>query len=191
MKSSNRKFATRDKVIIGFLILILLAFSYYYFFHLPVKAAKETAVSEKNATQLELKAVNNKIAEYQRMDNEISIAEVSREGLYPMKRMEDSLNQTRAISLQIAKALSVLGNNHSFSASIARVDPAKGGFVSRVNVHLTFTASDEQTAADAIARITEDWEYRCLIGDLTFKPYSQGVSVSATVTFYQTTYDQK
>ena len=180
MKTSNRKFSSGDKLLIGILALILLSLAYYYFFYTPVKDSLKLTKSEIESSDKELKAVNNKIADYKRMDNEISVSEV--DGVYPMKRLEDTTDGQKLIYLQLYKAL----DNINFSATNVEIGPQPGGNMYRQNIRLSFSVPDEQTASDVISAITDNWDYRCLIGDLSFTKYSTGINVSATVTFYQT-----
>ncbi len=71
MKILSRDFTLFEKVLISILVIVLLGLAYFQFVDKPVKAALEKAANEKIALNVELKAVQEKIAELESMQADL------------------------------------------------------------------------------------------------------------------------
>ena len=71
MKNLFKGFSIKEVIIISVLVLFLLGVAYYQFVDSPVRSSLENAASEKSSLNTEMTAVKAKIAQLERMKNEI------------------------------------------------------------------------------------------------------------------------
>jgi len=183
MKILSRDFTTKEKLLILVLILFLIGLAYYQFVDQPVRKAIETAQNEKAALQVELDAINVKIAQLEKMQREID--DLSQGGTI---RMMPSYNNSKAVNTLLNNVLGDLGYSITFSKV------TRDGDQIRRNISLQFTALDYDTVNRVLTELTTS-EYRCLIDDVQCSAISRrtieeaeesAFNVGATLTFYET-----
>ena len=180
MKILSRDFTIREKIIILVLLVLLLGLAYYQFVDKPVRSALETAASEKSALETELTAVKAKVAQLEKMKNEID--DITRTGAYAKMPSYDNSKEV------IALLNDVLG---STGYSITFSNRVQSGNMVRRNITLRFTADSRDTIKKVFKQLTGS-DYRCLVGDMSISPSSSSgkssstYTVTATVTFYET-----
>ncbi len=178
MKILSRDFTIVEKIIILILLVFLLGLAYYQFVDRPVRTALETAASEKAALTTELTAVKAKVAQLEKMKNEID--NITKTGAYAKM---PSYDNSKEVYQLLNNVFGNLGYNINFSSHV------KSGNIVRWNISMSFTAPDRETVKTILKEITT-CNYRCLISDLNITPTTKNgyssVSVSTTITFYET-----
>ncbi len=179
MKILSRDFTIREKIIILILLVLLLGLAYYQFVDKPVRSALETAANEKAALETELTAVKTKVAQLEKMKNEID--DITKTGAYA--KMPSYDNQKEVYKL-LNDVLRETGYNIQFSNRV------QSGNMVRRNITLRFSADSRDTIKKALKQLTGS-DYRCLIGDMTITPVNgrnikENYTVTATITFYET-----
>lgn len=185
MRILTRDFTTKEKILIGFLIVVLLAFAYYQFVDKPVREGLEHAEAQKANLESELAAVQERVATLRRMKAEID--QIKTDGTF--KEMP-SYNNSKAVTELLNNLLGDLGYRISFA------NVAQTGDLVRRNITLEFSAPDYDTVERVLSGLAGS-DFRCLIGNLTVSRSSRTVegvvqsvlNVSAGVTFYETTVD--
>ena len=184
MNVMSRDFTVREKIILLILVLFLIGFGYYQFIDKPVRESIAKAEAESANLQMEITAVNAKIAALQRMQDEIDDINASGATTYMA-----SYNNSKA---ELKLLNDILSSTTQYSITFSNV--TRDGDQIRRAFSLQFTAPDYDTMRRIILELTSV-EYRCLIGNLTCNLTKQrylnhteyGVlSVSMTATFYET-----
>ena len=189
MKILSRDFSTLEKVLIAILCLVILGLAYYQFVDQPVRAALEKAQSEKAALDVELNAVNAKIAELEKMKKNLD-AILADPTIHPMP----SYNAITEIMTQLNDLLGYLGYRITFS------EVTRDGDQIRQNITMAVTAHDYDTVDNMLTALYNS-KIRCKIADLRVSrvygynyytgtvlgvEYPNALNVSLTVTFYET-----
>ena len=184
MSVMSRDFTVREKVILLILVLFLLGFGYYQFIDKPVRESIAKAEAETANLQMEITAVNAKIATLQRMQDEIDDINASGANTYMA-----SYNNSKA---ELKLLNDILSATTQYAISFANV--TRDGDQIRRAFSLQFTAPDYDSMRRIILELTSV-EYRCLIGNLNCSLNKQryrditeygSLSVSMTATFYET-----
>ena len=180
MKILSRDFTIKEKILILVLLVFLLGLAYFQFVDKPVRTALENAASEKAALTTELTAVKAKVAQLEKMQNEID--SIQKTGAYAKMPSYDN-------SKEVYKLFNDVLGPMNFDITFSNRE--KSGNIVRWNISLRFTAPDRAAVKQALREITE-CSYRCLISDLTITPVSgrsgasDTLSVSVSFTFYET-----
>lgn len=180
MKVLSRDFTLTEKILLLILSIALIVLAYYQFIDQPVRSGLASAQAEKESLQIELDAVQLKLAQLERMEQEMT----GLTGSGSLSMMA-SYNNSKA---EIALLNDVLEDTQKYSVSFS--DVTRNGDLIRRNFSLQFTAADYAEATELLARLSGS-EYRCLLGNV-FCDSEDGdllkgpVSVSATATFFET-----
>ena len=180
MKNLFKGFSIKEVIIISVLVLFLLGVAYYQFVDSPVRSSLASAASEKESLNTELTAVRAKIAQLEKMKNEID--DIQATGAYAKM---PSYDNSKEVYKLLNDVLGDMGYTITFS------DHVKNGDIVRWNITLSFTAPDRATVKRVMKDIAAS-NYRCLISDMSLTPVTgktlsaNSVSVTASVTFYET-----
>ena len=181
MKVLSRDFTFKEKILLLVLVLVLIGLGYYQFVDKPVRTNIAKAQQEQEALQVELTAVNTKIATLEKMQNEINDIASSGE-VSVMPSYNNSRNVTKLLN-------DVLGN---LGYSITCSNVTRNGDQIRRNISLQFICPDYSSMQRVFQELTGS-EYRCLLGDITgsintryYHEDDDSVTVNATATFYET-----
>ena len=186
MKILSRDFTPREKIMLAFLLLILVALCWYRFLYVPCTEAIETAEIRQGDLELELLQAQIKEAKLKQMQDEIEslgeLSETSRMGSYNNSKAELTLLN------------GVLESAGDYTVSFSGV--TRNGDQIRRKFSLVFTADSFEQVESIIAKLTQS-EYRCLMGDLAYGPTNVNyrkeayhpITVRATATFFETMYD--
>ncbi len=183
MRVLSRDFTKMEKVMLVILVLILIGFAYYQFIDKPVRTGLTAAEAETSALQVELNAVRSRINTLQRMKDEIEDITSGSLNSYML-----SYNGSK-VELQFLN--DVLSETTQYSISFNSV--TRSGDQIRRNFSLQFTVPAYEDVKNIITKLT-GVDYRCLIGDLSFKEVTNrtrdlqvvAYSVSCTATFFET-----
>ena len=181
MKLITRDFTRKEKILLLLLSLILVALCYYQFVDKPVRAALEAARTEASELEVELSAVETKLARMRKMRAEME--DITAGGT--ISEMA-SYNNSKA---EIALLNDILADTYDYTISFANV--TRSGDQIRRNFTLTFNTDSYTTMSRILTRLSSS-HYRCLIGDIRCSSdhdvyYMNGyISVSITATFYET-----
>ena len=187
MKIMSRDFTKREKVLIAVLIIILAALCYYWFVDIPVRDGIAQAKSKKESLQLELNAVNQKIADLEQMESELE--ELGNSGLGGYM---GSYNNSKE---ELAELNDVLSETDEYAITFAEL--TREGDLVRRGFSIQFTTNGYDNAKKIIIAL-ENSKNRCRIGDLACEPdtnvegdvdlknWKGKILVSATATFYET-----
>lgn len=183
MEKFGRSFSTREKVLLLILTILLLGLGYYYFVDQPVRNAIQSANIERDTSQVELDALNIKLFNLRKMENELNNIE---QGVY-----HSSMKSYNNVKSEIALLNDLLESSEDYSVSFAEV--TRDGNQIRRPVSLQFSTSSYYTATSILSKLYAS-EDRCLIQDVRISSKSgnttnlknDAVSVAATVIFYET-----
>lgn len=185
MKLLSRDFTTKEKILVGVLILILLGFAYYQFLYQPVQERIEAAKSQQQTLQTELDGLNAKIAALEKMQREIDDI-IASGSVSVMPSYNSSKEETTLLN-------DILADASQFAISFSNVK--RDGDQIRRTVSLQYTTYDYKLSEWVLQQLTESG-YRCLLGDVRFavgetrlvdtNEMNTIVRVNATATFYET-----
>ncbi len=181
MKFMTREFTNREKVLLLVLGLLLVGLLYFQFVDQPVRKQLETARSDAEILEIQVKALDAKIVSMREMKNEmdelIASGSVSEMGSYNNSKEEMAiLNE-------------VLENTRQYSINFANV--TRDGDQIRRNFTLLFTVDDYESMEKVIQQLA-DSKCRCLIGDIQCSQSTRRdkdsdlITVNATATFFET-----
>lgn len=181
MKKS--KLSGRDSALLIFLLLLVIGVAYYMLFYKPLQAELVSVSNQIANTDTQIMTAQSKIAKMDAMQAEIdeilSRPENEITEIAPYDNKEEVLNQLNAIMRASDQY------NLSFS------EPVIGGDGSvRRNVTMNFSCSNFTTAKNIINNL-QNCKWRCLVSNLSISGNGSvmngGVSVNATVTFFEST----
>ena len=191
MKLLSRDFTRGEKLLLLLLALVLVVLVYFRFVDRPVREDLARAASEKEALELELTALNARIARMEEMAAEVdaitSDPKVSHMGSYNNSKEE------------IAFLNDVLEGTENYSVSFSSV--TRDGDQIRRNFSLQFSVADYAAMERILTRISE-CSLRCLLNDISYsrvrswynsadralyqRDYTESITVNATATFFET-----
>lgn len=179
MKVLSRDFTIREKIVLLLLALVLIGLAYYQFVDKPVRTSIARAENEKAALELELQTVQLKVAQLEKMQNEID--SITSSG--SINRMP-SYNNSKEVNKLLNSVLGKLDYAITFS------NVTRSGDQIRRNISLRFTAPNYSSMEQVIDKLAQS-EYRCLIGNVSCslnneRDGSKTVVVNLTATFYET-----
>ena len=187
MKILSRDFSGKEKILILVLVLVLVGLIYYQFVDKPVRESLEKAASEKETLTVEYNAVSLRVAQLERMKNEID--DITESGV--LKQMP-SYNNSKNVNKLLNDVLGSMGY------SIVFANVTRSGDLIRREIALQFSAPDYASVRSLLERLTQS-DYRCLIGDLRcsvddryrrtaeeYRDEAAPLDVVASVTFYET-----
>ena len=179
MKVLSRDFTTKEKVLLLVLVLVLVGLVYYQFVFKPVTEGIERAESLKSDLEIELEAVNTRVAKLQKMQNEVD--GITENGTL---RAMPSYNNSKNVNKLLNDVLGDMGYSIAFS------DVTRSGDQVRRKISLQFTAPEYDSVKNVFSSLTGS-EYRCLIEDVRcsskdFTLADGEVNVVATLTFFET-----
>ncbi len=181
MKKS--KLTGRDSVLIVFLLILVIGVAYYMLFYKPLQAELASISNQTADMDTQIMTAQSKISRMDAMQAEIdeilSRPEDEISEIAPYDNKEAVLNQLNAIMRASEQY------NLSFS------EPVIGGDGSvRRNVTMNFSCSDFTTAKNIIKNL-QNCKWRCLVSNLSLSGTGSvmdgGISVNATVTFFEST----
>ena len=181
MKVLSRDFTLKERLLLLFLGLILVALAYYQFVDKPARAALESARVESEQLTVELQGVQAKLDQMHRMRDELedvtSGGAASEMGSYNNSKEEiASLNEILKDTLQY---------------SITFADVTRSGDQIRRNFSLQFTVDNYESMERLLAALAEN-HHRCLIGEVRCNSTRNSnimdgnITVNATATFFET-----
>lgn len=182
MKMLSRDFTLKEKILMLALVLVLLVLAYYQFVYLPITTSIEKAEAENAALEIELIAVQGKVAQLQRMQDELD--NLATDGsVKPMP----SYNNSPAVNSRLNDVLGNLGYVITFS------NVTRSGNQIRRSISLQFTAPDYATVERVLAELGDSPD-RCLLENVSCTARGGNINdsvinVSATLTFYETMVD--
>ncbi|MCR5054431.1 MAG: type II secretion system protein M [Lachnospiraceae bacterium] len=187
MKILSRDFTTREKVLILILAIILLILAYYWLVDVPVRNGIMEADSKRESTEIELTAVNAKIAGLEQMQRELEELGSSGRAAYMA-----SYNNAEA---EYAALNDILSGTDEYLITFS--DLTKEGDLVRRQFSIQFSTTG-YAAAKKIITDLENSEYRCRIGDIScaaeqgldeeidLRNWNGRILVNGTATFYET-----
>jgi len=186
MKILSRDFTTKEKALLLVLVLVLLGLGYYYFIDQPVRNSLAEAAEQKENLQIELSAVQAKIATLEKMQREMDQILASGK----VNQMP-SYNNSKP---EVALLNDILASADQYSVTFSNA--TRNGDQIRRNFSLQFTSSDYGTVKRILTALSES-PYRCMIDDIQCSPTIRRyydheridetvINVSATATFYET-----
>lgn len=188
MKILSRDFTLQERILILVLCLVLVGLAYYQFVDQPVRRDIAAAKSEKEALELELTTVNAKVAQLEKMKQELESLDAS-----GTTSTMPSYNNSKA---ELALLNDILANKN-YNVTFANV--TRNGDQIRRSFTLNFSVSNFNDAQKVLTELANS-PYRCLLNDLrcSMSPreryvnadgtysYRRTISVSTTATFYET-----
>lgn len=176
MKLLSRNLTSKEKVLVAFLAIALLGLVYYRFVYSRVNTALISATAEAQSLQTELDAANTRIAQAQKMKEELSgvgsTGLLAKMGSYNSSKPETAFLNT------------VLSNVSDYTVTFD--DVTRDGDQIRRNFSLQYTVPS-YAAAESVMKDLTSGEYRCLVSDVGCEVGDNGVTtVKLSGTFYET-----
>lgn len=177
----SREFTSREKILLVVLCVLLLGILYYEFI---VKDVEET-IKKYDTEDLETELLIEQTKAASIMDMEAEMEAAKAESGSVVASYNNIKNEISALNDIFAAASTY---NFDFNQAI------KDGDAVRRDISISFTASSYNTA-EAIIEKLHDCKYRCLIRNISINTSSGegissgSVSVSMTVTFFETMYN--
>lgn len=177
----SREFTSREKILLVVLCVLLLGILYYEFI---VKDVEET-IKKYNTEDLETELLIEQSKAASIMDMEAEMEAAKAESGSVVASYNNIKNEISALNDIFAAATTY---NFDFNQAI------KDGDAVRRDITISFTASSYNTAESIIEKL-HDCKYRCLIRNISINTSSGegissgSVSVSMTVTFFETMYN--
>lgn len=187
MNILSRDFTPREKVLIVILAILLLILTYYWLVDVPVRNGVAAAESKTESINMELEAVNAKIAGLQQMQAELDELGESGRAAYMA-----SYNNAEA---EYSSLNDILADTDEYVITFSEL--SKEDNLIRRQFTIQFT-TDGYAAAKKIISDLENSQYRCRIGDINcaaeqspnedfdLRTWNGRILVSATATFYET-----
>lgn len=189
MKTLNREFTLKEKVLLVVLVLIILGAIYYLMVFQPVTDNLRALENEKAYLQDEIVLAEAKADQILNMQKEISSMENSGHILTGMP----SYNAGKAEIDFLHETLSAKTTDYY----VGFTQLTRNGNQIRRNFTLNFSAENYDTAKKIVDTL-ENSEIRCLIGDMVVISGENGeslmegpVEVNCVATFYETLYGGK
>lgn len=179
MKVLSRDFTMREKILLLALAVLIIGIGYYKFIDEPVRSTIANAKAEEANLQMELTAVQTKVAALKKMEFQLENMTSSDKDYMP------SYNNRKA---EIKQLNDILQNAQSYSVTFDSI--TREGNQIRRNFTLQFT-TNRYTSAESILDRLDDGPYRCKLNEVLCTSESGNVhngeiSVSAVATFYET-----
>lgn len=179
MKVLSRDFTMREKILLLALAVLIIGIGYYKFIDEPVRSTIANAKAEEANLQVELEAVQAKVAALKKMEFQLENMTSSDKDYMP------SYNNRKA---EIKQLNDILQSAQSYSVTFDSI--TREGNQIRRNFTLQFT-TNRYTSAESILDRLEDGPYRCKLTEVLCTSESGNVhngeiSVSAVATFYET-----
>ena len=180
----SHAFSTREKVLIGILVVILLIAFYYFMIVRGVSDRIESNEAELSEIQTELDIQNSIAAQRTKMEDELdSLGDSSN---LAVVAVYDNFNN------EFDELNGILDNAISFDLKFS--EPIATGSLVRRDVVITFTSNSYADAMGYVQKI-QDGSYRCLTTDMTMSTNTKTTSTSAagtitttmSVTYFETT----
>ena len=181
----QRKFKTREKVLLCILAVIILAGCYYFFVQLPVSRIISSASAEKTALEDELLTLEILQIRYDKMTQDL--AQLGETPQVETPKYDNLLRLMAFLNNALAPA-------DEYDLSFDSIDTAENGIIRR-KVNMTFTASNYRTARNVVKAL-QNCPYRCIISDMQFEPLKEKgtetsfltegkLQVTMTVTYFE------
>lgn len=174
----KRHLSSRELVLLGLLVVILLVSCYVMLFYMPMTAERDQLATEIEDNRAQLTVVQAQVEEKQRMERELEALFAKPD---PPLEMPDYDN----VQQVMFELNAILALTEEYSLSFGTVD-AEGGIVRR-QISMNFTTGGYEQAKAVLQRL-HDSVYRCMLSDLNLSIDSgqeDGVSVSGNIVFYE------
>ena len=179
MKILSRDFTLAERILLLALSLVVLGLLYYQFVWRYTADQIREAHEARDAMEIELQAVDAKVAAYRAMQQELDMIDAS-DSIF--SRME-SYNNVRA---EIDLLNEIFSSASQYSMSFSDVTREEDQI--RRACSVTFTAKSFDVVEKIISELTGS-KYRCLINSVQYSGSGSGdgsVSVGIQITFFET-----
>ena len=187
MKLMSRDFTWKEKAVLVVLVVIILSFVYYLAVDRPCRRSMASAKAEKAELELELDAIDNKIAKLEGMEAEIAAIEASGDTSY-MASYNNVKEERRELN-------DILADAEEYTINFS--DVTRDSDTIRRGISIRFKTYDYETARGIIEALHES-QYRNLIttvdyeNNYTFRVTGTGnyedsyITTTVQMTFYET-----
>ena len=177
------KTSAREVIMLVLLVALIVGILYYLAFYKPLQAELASLASQASEIDAQITASTDKISKMDAMQAELdqlfSDPDAKISEIAPYDNKEAVLNQLNTI----------LSASEQYSLSFSQPTQSKDGTVRRnVSMNFSCTSFDD---AKAILYDLMECPWRCLVGNISISGagdiMSEGVSVNATITFFEST----
>lgn len=182
MKKS--KLSARESAMLVFLLVLIIGVGYYMGFYTPLQKELASIAAQSNDIDTQITTSMAKVGKMNEMQEELDEI-LSRPAnqlteIAPYDNKEVVLNQLYGI----------LGQTQDYSLNFTDPDVQSDGTVRR-NISMSFHCADYASAKAVISDLTSS-HWRCLVSNLSITSddgnmLEQGVTVTATITFFEHT----
>lgn len=178
------KLSGRESLMLVFLVVLLIGVGYYMGFYTPLQNELASIATQSAETDSQITTAMAKVSKMDTMQAELDeiLARPAEEitEIAPYDNKEVVLNQLYGI----------LGRTQDYSLNFTDPDVQKDGTVRR-NISMNFHCESYADAKEVIRDLT-DSQWRCLVSNLAItcdedNMMEQGVTVTATITFFEHT----
>lgn len=180
---TKKKFTGREKIMLVFLVILLVGVVYYMGFYQPTQSEIAGIRQQISDADAQIAAASSKIASINAMQAELD--EI-------FARPEDEITEiapydnAKAVMAQLN---GILALSSEYNLSFQEPTVQENGTVRRV-ISMSFSCEDYDTARSILESLS-NCQWRCLVSNLSIsgsEDFTQGgVSVSATITFFEST----
>ncbi len=187
----NRSFSRREKLLMLFLVLILLAGLYFYLVHYPITSRLEEIDEETDEVLFQTDIANTRLGLYNDMKSELDEIFAMPEDQITVMPEYDNI-QTLMNMFNVIFA----GTQQNLSFDEVKINDNN---VAERTVRFSFNADSYDHARQILSALTGTG-YRCLMNSLSFSPVASqgqeksnvensGLRVSGDITFYEKVVD--
>lgn len=174
----KQRLTTRELVLLGVLVVILLVSCYVMLFYMPMTAELEQLKDDTELCRTQLTAAQQRSEEKQRMERELA-------ELFARPELPRGMPAYDNLQQVMFELNAILASTEEYSLSFGSVDT--GESIVHRRISLSFTSSSYERAK-AVLQQLHDSAYRCMLDDLRLSMGSDresSVTVSGSIVFFE------
>lgn len=174
----KRQLSSRELILIGMLLVLVLVGGYVMLFYMPMNAELERLEQEQASCEDQLLVAQVQVEDKHRMERELEeifAADPNPLGIAPYDNLQPVMFELNGI----------LQSTPEYSLSFGTVDTEES--IIRRRIQLTYTSGSYESAKQVLQRL-HDSAYRCMLDDVSIAVEEQddgGVSVNASLVFFE------
>lgn len=174
----KRQLSSRELILIGMLLVLVLVGGYVMLFYMPMNAELERLEQEQASCEDQLLVAQVQVEDKHRMERELEeifAADPNPLGIAPYDNLQPVMFELNGI----------LQSTPEYSLSFGTVDTEES--IIRRRIQLTYTSGSYESAKQVLQRL-HDSAYRCMLDDVSITVEEQddgGVSVNASLVFFE------
>lgn len=173
----KRKMNAREWMLLGVLAVLAIVCGYIALFYMPTTEARDNAIAEKANCEQQLVAVQERLAEKQRMERELD--EIFAANPNPLSLPDYDNVQP------VMKELNTVLAGTDYDLSFASVDASET--VVRRQISVSYSCDSYAAAKQVLERLNNS-QYRCMLNDISIsgqRTEEGAVSIRGTIVYFE------